>query len=42
MAYNEVAASFLGDVNHGDIAPQEVESRLSEYLASLASDVGPG
>lgn len=40
MAYNEVAASFLGEVNKGDIRQQDVESRLSEHLASLASDVG--
>ncbi len=42
MANNEVAASFLGEVNKGDIPQQEVESGLHEYLASLASDIGPG
>jgi len=42
MAYNEVATSFLGEINQGDIPQQEVESRLNEYLASLASDIRPG
>ena len=41
MAYNEVATSFLGEANKGDISQREVESRLNEHLASLASDIDP-
>jgi|GEM_PF-946254 len=39
-SYNEPAAAFMAELQEGDFSQQIIESRLSQYLAELAS--GPG
>jgi hypothetical protein len=40
-APNDVLIAWLAEFKQREIPQQEIDSRLNEYLASLASDAGP-